>query len=125
MRIGINFLINQTNKTNMKTRTSIKKALIATSAILFGAAYTCKAQTDMDGTEFMTEFKEKLFENFPIATTICYGIAGLIFVVGAVRIVGKFTSKTDHVDIAKEIGIFLGAAIFFTVVGALSQKFFS
>lgn len=102
-----------------------KRRFAATSVLLLGTVYTSHAQTDMEGTEFLTEFKEKLFENFPIATTICYGIAGLILVVGAVKIVGKFTSKTDHVDIAKEIGIYLGAIMFFTVVGAISQRFFS
>ena len=78
------------------------------------------------GTDALTTVTEEIAKYVPIVVKLCYSIAGVVAVVGAISVYIKMNNEEQ--DVKKSIMMIVGACIFLVAVGgnwSLSNIFFS
>ena len=90
-------------------------------------ASTCKALADSGagyeaGKNAISQASEQIAQYVPIATKLCYAIAGVVAIVGAISVYVKMNNEEQ--DVKKSIMMIIGACVFLIAAAQALPLFF-
>ena len=104
---------------------SCKRAKAFVAALVLGS-YTAFAQDaagDYEaGTKALSSVTDELIKYIPFVTNLCYAIAGIVAVVGAISVF--IAMNNEEQDVKKKIMMIVGACIFFVAAAQALPMFF-
>lgn len=102
-----------------------RKAQTLCLMLLFGATAVMAQTTAGDysaGTAALTQVSEEIAKYVPIVVKLCYAIAGVVAVVGAISV--YIAMNNEEQDVKKKIMMVVGACIFLIAAAQALPLFF-
>lgn len=102
----------------MKTK-KVQKRLLAVIAFATLKLQVAYAQSSMEMKDLFEEVNDQVSASTSIIVTICYTIAGICGLVGAITLLTKLFQGRE---VGKDVGLWFGGLGIFLVCGFLCQK---
>lgn len=109
----------------VKRMTSSERFKMLSLMLLFGVTAAVAQNTAGDysaGTSALTTVSEEIAKYVPIVVKLCYAIAGVVAVVGAISV--YIAMNNEEQDVKKKIMMIVGACIFLIAAAQALPLFF-
>ena len=106
-----------------KTKSLVKNPRVATlAALLFVVTISTFAQDTDAGISAINKSTDSLKKYVPVVTNLCYALAGIVAIIGAISVYIKMNNEEQ--DVKKSIMMIVGACIFLIAAAQSLPLFF-
>ena len=106
-----------------KTKSLVRNPRVATVAVLLIVATVSTFAQDTDaGLKAITTSTDSLKKYVPVVTNLCYALAGIVAIIGAISVYIKMNNEEQ--DVKKSIMMIVGACIFLIAAAQSLPLFF-
>lgn len=98
-----------------------RQKLLSMCLLALASAHSSIARADIGGG--ITEATSTIKNYLPLVQKLCYSIASIVFIVGAISIFIKMSN--DEQDVKKSMMMLVGGVLFLVIAGTVAPKLFA